>query len=175
MTAAMKSSLILGATLLLGVMIGLVGQGTLQRTRLLGGPPPSRKDGFAAHMREVLQLREDQRATVLPILAATADANQQVIDAARRQLRVLVDSMAKAMAPLLDDAQRARLAERIQALPNPFPPPPDGRGPPPDGRGPPRDGRGPPPDGRGPPPGAPPPPETTDRETRRDSAETPPR
>ncbi|MBL0173648.1 MAG: hypothetical protein IPP90_23765 [Gemmatimonadaceae bacterium] len=126
-------------------MIGLVGQGALQRARVPRGAPPRRPPGFVARMEEVLQLRAEQQATVRPILEVTADANQRVIDAAHVQLRAALDSMSRTLAPLLDEAQRQRLAERVRELPDPFRPPP------------PRDGQGPPPRG-GPPPDGPPPP-----------------
>ncbi|MBL0169979.1 MAG: hypothetical protein IPP90_04480 [Gemmatimonadaceae bacterium] len=104
-------------------------------------------------------MRAEQQATVRPILEVAADANQRVIDAAHVQLRAALDSMSRTLAPLLDEAQRQRLAERVRELPDPFrpPPPQDGRGPPPRD-GPPRDGPprdGPPRDG--PPPDGPPP------------------
>ena len=133
MKAAVNSSIILGATLLVGVVIGLLGQGALQRARALGGAPPSRRVGFVFHMQEVLQLRAEQRATVLPVVESTADANQRVIDAAKMQLRSLLDTMSTTLAPMLDQAQRARLTRVVKELPDPFRPPPprDGRGPPP--------------------------------------------
>lgn len=146
MKLEVKSAAMLITTLLLGMVIGLVGQGALQRARHPRGAPPPRPPGFVARMEEVLQLRAEQQAPVRPILEATADANQRVIDAAHVQLRAALDSMSRTLAPLLDEAQRQRLADRVRELPDPFRPPPprDGRGPPP------RDGRGPPPMSGGP-------------------------
>jgi hypothetical protein len=153
MKIEVKSSIILIATLLLGVVLGGLGQGALRQSRSFqdAPPPPPR---FVEHMEEVLQLRADQRARVMPILEATGAANRRVIDAARQELRSRVDSMSKAVEPYLDDPQRARLAQRVREMPNPFRrrPPRDGRGLPPEGSGPPPDGSRPPPDGAGPPP-----------------------
>ena len=151
MKLEVKSAAILITTLLLGIVIGLVGQGALQRARMPRGAPPPRPSGFVARMEEALQLRAEQQATVRPILDATADGNQRVIDAAHVQLRATLDSMSLTLAPLLDEAQRQRLAERVRELPDPFRPPPprDGQGPPPRDRPPPRDG---PPRDRPPPP-----------------------
>ena len=139
-----KSAAILGATLLVGIVLGLVGQGEFQRARMTrgaGGRPPR----FVAQMSDVLQLRADQQASVQPVLEATAEHNQRIIDAARAQLRTIVDSMAITLAPLLDETQRQRLAQRIRELPDPFRPGGPPGGPPPGG----------PPPG-GPPPGGPP-------------------
>ncbi len=151
-----RSAAILFTTLCIGVVVGVLAQGALQNARQRprplradGSPPPA---GFAAHMEEVLQLRVEQQATVRPILKATADANQRVIDAAHRQLRGSLDSMGVMLAPLLDEAQRTRLADVATALPDPFrggssqggPPRYEGAGGPPRGGpprgGPPRDG-----------------------------------
>jgi hypothetical protein len=125
MKLEVKSAVILLTTFALGIAVGLVGQGALQRARL---GPAGRPPGFVARMEEVLQLRADQQATVRPVLEATAGRNQQVIDATRAQLRTIVDSMAVTLAPQLDDAQRKRLDQRIRELPDPFRPggPPGG-------------------------------------------------
>ena len=149
-----KSSVILIATLLLGVAIGLVGQGALQRAMHDPRGPRNgeraRPSGFVARMESVLQLRADQQAPVRPLLESTADQNQRVIDDAHSRLRAQLDTLRTTLAPLLDEPQRARLADEAQRLPDPFrpPPPPPPRG----GGGPPGDGRGLPPDDRGGPP-----------------------
>ncbi len=135
MNLEVKSSVILLSTLALGVALGVMGQGAIQRSR--GGPdarvgpgtPGARQPGFVMHMKEILQLRADQDATVGPVLEATARVNRRVIDAARAELRIAVDSMSITLAPMLDEAQRQRLAEQTRKLHDPFrrppPPPPD--------------------------------------------------
>ena len=143
-----RSAAILFATLCIGIVVGVLAQGALQNTRPRA--PAMRADGsprpvgFAAHMEDVLQLRAEQQQAVRPILEATADANQRVIDAAHQQLRGSLDSMGVTLAPLLDEAQRTRLAEVAKALPDPFRDGPPRDGSPRDGRGrrdgPPRDG-----------------------------------
>jgi hypothetical protein len=147
MKIEVKSSIILIATLLLGVVIGGVGLGALRQSRSFGDAPPPPPPSFVEHMQQVLQLRVEQRAAVMPIIEAAGAVNRRVIDSARRELRASVDNMAKAAAPYLDEAQRARLAQRLSELPNPFRPRPrrEGGGPPPEGKGPPPEGPGPPP------------------------------
>lgn len=145
-----KSSVILIATLLLGVAIGLIGQGALQRAMHDPRGPRNgeraRPSGFVARMESVLQLRVDQRATVRPLLESSADQNQRVIDDAHGRLRAQLDTLRATLAPLLDEAQRAQLADEARRLPDPFRPPPR------EGGRPPGDGRGLPPDDRGGPP-----------------------
>ena len=151
-----KSALILAATLALGVALGAVGSGALARGRTERMRELGRPDGFAAHMEEIIRPRDEaQRAALRPALDATARRNGEIIRAAHVQLRAELDSMRARVAPLLDDAQRARLDDFARLPPDPFRPPPRGGRPPgerPPGGPPP----GSPPPG-GPPPGGPPP------------------
>ncbi len=142
-----KSASILIATLAIGVVLGMVGQGLLLRMR--PQPPDDRPSrGFAAHMARVIQLRPEQQQAVGAILDSVAHSNQQLIDGARGQLHTALDAMRDRLEPMLDAAQNERLAQ-MSRLPDPFRPPPrdGGRRMGPPGRGP-RTG--------GPPPGPPP-------------------
>lgn len=169
MKAEAKSALVLTATLLIGVVLGMVGHATWQERRIQQVGALRQPVGFTAHIAEILQLTAEQQTALAPIMESTGIQNQSIIRDAQSALRVSLDSMATQLAPHLTAEQQNRLAGMSRMLPDPFrrPPPPgemrgpgDGRGPPPlDGRGPPPlDGRGPPPtgegrgDGRGPPP-----------------------
>jgi hypothetical protein len=55
-----------------------------------------------------------------------AEQNAQAVHAADLQLRAILDSMRTALAPMLDDAQRNRLAAELDRMPNRFRP--GGRG-----------------------------------------------
>jgi hypothetical protein len=156
MTAATRSALLLAATLALGLVLGALGMGALQRERRaqlggLGRPP-----GFARHVEETIRPRDAaQEARVRPVIARAVDRNQRIIREANAQLRASVDSLRTEMDSLLDDSQRQRLAEMTRGLP-PFGPGRGGR-PGPGGR---PGRRGPPPferpvDGGPPPPGEP--------------------
>lgn len=123
-----KSAAILAATLLLGMVLGMMTQAVLARGRSnqlaeLRGPP-----GFVAHLERVLAPSPDQAAGIRSILEETAARNGTIIRSARDGLRTELDSMAIRLAPLLTDAQRRRL-ESLEPLPDPFRPPPRG-GPP---------------------------------------------
>ena len=144
-----KSAAILLATLCIGVLVGMLTQGALQNSRLNArdrmerdrierdraaggrGGDAARPAGFVAHMESMLQLRADQVARVRPILDARAEFNQRIIDAAHRQLRSGLDSTSTTLAPLLDDAQRMRLADLVARPPDPFHRGPQNGGPPP--------------------------------------------
>ena len=151
-----RAALILIVTLLLGVALGALGSAALVRHRNAEVRELRRPPGFVAHMEEIIQPRDAaQREQIRAALEATAQANDTIIRGANDRLRAALDSMRARLAPLLDNAQRARLDDFARIKPD-FGPPGGGRGPrggpPPDG--PPGDGRGPPPgrgpDGRGP-------------------------
>lgn len=155
-----KSAVILLVTLVLGVALGMVGQGLLRREFVQQVTGMRRPPGLVAHMEEVIQPTAQQRDTVHAILMSTAAGNQISIDAVQATLRASLDTMQQRLAPLLSTEQRDRLARQVGRMPDPFRPPPGGdgrRGPPPggDGRRGPPPGGGPPRDGR---PGGPPPP-----------------
>jgi hypothetical protein len=159
-SAATKSALLLASTLLLGLVLGAVGAGALERQRRAESGGLGRPPGFARHVLHEIEPRDSAQAAQLePIVVRTAERNQRIIREARERLRSSVDSMRAELSPLLDDAQRERLA-RATRLEPPFGPPrpgmPGRRGPPP--FGPPRDGERPPRDDGPPPREAPPPP-----------------
>ncbi|HEU4719911.1 MAG TPA: hypothetical protein VFS59_01005 [Gemmatimonadaceae bacterium] len=153
MSAATKSALLLAVTLALGLVLGAVGAGALERRRREEVGGLRRPPGFARHVLQEIVPRDSAQAALLrPIVARTAERNQAIMRDANARLRSSIDSMRTELAPLLDDAQRARLA-RMTRLAPPFGPPrpgmPGRRGGRPFG---PPDGRGPPPGPGGPPP-----------------------
>jgi len=151
-----KPVAILFATLALGVVLGMVGQGLLMRQRTQRVGELRRPPGFVVHMEHVLEPTAAQRDTLRVLLRATASRNEAIIASARGALRTALDSLQLQLAPLLSAQQRERLAEN-SVLPDPFrPPPPRGGGgmgkrplgddrPPPGREGPPPGREGPPP------------------------------
>lgn len=160
MNTSTTSALLLAGTLAAGLVLGAAGAGALARQRrvelgTLGRPP-----GFARHVEDVLQPRDSaQRARLQPVIERAAARNQRIIRDANVSLRQSIDSLRAELGPLLDDAQRDRLARMTSTMP-PFGPGrprpgmqrmPGHRGPPPFGA--PGDDRAsPPPDDAGPPP-----------------------
>lgn len=134
-------------TLIVGVAIGMLLSGTLERRRHDRVESMRRPGGFVEEMERVIQPRDAaQRDSLRPYLEATDQHNRAIVDGARGSMRAELDSMRARVDNLLDDKQKARLADFAQRGPQQGP----GRGgPPPFGghRGPP----GGPPDGAGPP------------------------
>ena len=160
MNPRLQSTLLLAGTLAVGVVLGAAGSEQVARvwrpTVVRPDGLPNREprgvgapSGFVAKMEEAIAPRDEaQRRAVRTILEATAARNRAQIDDVNASLKARVDSTRMALAPLLDAAQSARLAEAMRSL-QPIGPQGRGRGgPPPMGR---QDG---PPGGRrdGPPP-----------------------
>ena len=155
MTANTKSMVLLAVTLIAGFALGLFADASLVRGRRERVNQLRRPPGFAAHMEEVIAPHNDaQRDSIRLVLERFGQQNIQIIREANTHLHTTFDSMRTTLAPMLDAAQRDRLSEEIDRIPNPFRPGGRGRGGPPGrpgfGRGgqPPFDG---PPPHRGPP------------------------
>lgn len=146
MTTQFKSLVLLAATLVVGFALGLFADASLVRGRRDQIDRLRRPPGFVAHMERVIQPHSDaQRDSIRPLLEHTAQQNGTIMHDANDHLRAALDSMRTALAPMLDQAQRDRLAREVGRMP-PFGQGRGRGGPPPFGRGgpPPGDGRGPP-------------------------------
>ncbi|MEO7998846.1 MAG: hypothetical protein ABI852_15455 [Gemmatimonadaceae bacterium] len=155
MRQQIKAGLWIAATFAVGAAFGMVLNGALSKPPV-AGRPPARAEGeprpmsFVDEMERVIQPRDQaQRDQLRAYLEKTDNANRAIVDGARASMSAALDSLRVAVAPMLDDAQRQRLAE--------FGGPPKGEGVPGMGRrGPPGlgggRGRGRGPDGRGGPP-----------------------
>lgn len=144
MTVNVKATVILLATLALGMALGSFATGALAQRRQQRIEAARREGGFVALMEEVIRPRDEaQRAEIRPLLEATDQRNREIVDGANDSLRVAMESLREDLADYLDEDQMARLAEVGR-----LPPPPIG-GPAPAGR---QGGRA-----GAPPPGAPPP------------------
>jgi len=144
MTPRGKSALILVATLVIGMVLGALLFGAVQRQRFRNALRLARPDRFVASVEHVIQpTDESQRRAVRQVLEEfDAQMRRNRIEAAQH-LRAELDSLQTHLAPLLTDAQRQRLQEHLlrhrRAIRRPPPEGPPGRPP-------------------GSPPGGPPPP-----------------
>ena len=145
MNPRLQSTLLLAATLAVGVVLGAAASEQVARhwrpsVAPLDGPPNrgprgGAPGGFVVKMMEAIAPRDEaQRRAVRSILEATASRNRAEIEAVNASLKARVDSTRIALAPLLDAAQAERLSEAMRSL---QPIGPRGRGdggPPPMGR-----------------------------------------
>ena len=137
-------------TLIVGVALGMLMSGALERRRHDRVETMRRAGGFVEEMERVIQPRDAaQRDSLRPYLEATDQHNRAIVEGARGSMRAELDSMRARVEPLLDDGQKARLAEFAERGPQQGPGRPGGRrGPasgPPEGGPPGLEGRPPPP------------------------------
>lgn len=133
--------LLILATLLIGLVLGVLLAGRFYAQRVDQLARMGRPEGFRMHFIERLELSPEQRAQIEPVL----DRYFVKIRNQRRRMRSLHDSLRMEIAPLLTEEQR-KAFERQRRFRPPHPPGmPGGPGP----RGPrpgePRPGGGPPP------------------------------
>ena len=139
-------------TLIVGVAIGMLLSGTLERRRHERVETMRRPGGFVEEMERLIQPHDAaQRDSLRPYLEATDQRNRAIVEGARVSMRAEIDSLRARVDKLLDEKQKARLADFAQRGPQQGPGrrgppggPPDGFGPP-DGPGPPGLDRPPPP------------------------------
>jgi hypothetical protein len=121
-------------TLIVGVAIGMLLSGTLERRRHERVDSMRRPGGFVEEMERVIQPRDAaQRDSLRPYLEATDQHNRAIVDGARGSMRAELDSMRAHIDKLLDDGQKSRLADFVERGPRQGPGRPDG----PPGAGPP--------------------------------------
>ncbi len=137
MTPRTRSYLLLGATLVIGIVLGALLVGALGQFRAGRIEGMRDRDGFVRDIQRMIQPRDDaQRATLRPIIEATATRNRQVMDDFNDQMRAALAELVAELEPHLDEEQMARLQRFADR-----PPPPGG----PEGRGGPGGRRPPPP------------------------------
>jgi uncharacterized membrane protein len=140
-------------TLIVGIAIGLLLNGALEHRRQERVETMRRPGGFVEEMERVIQPRDAaQRDSLRPYLEATDQRNREIVEGARGAMRAEIDSLRSKVDKLLDNKQKARLADFAQRGPQQGPGRPGQRpfggprdGPPPEGAGPPGLEGGPPP------------------------------
>ena len=128
MKMSTTSSLMLLATLLVGMVLGAVVSGTLAQQRRGRVAQDPGGGGFVAHMERLIQPRDAaQGDAVRPILEAADQRNRSIIQGAEGEMRAAMEEMADSLADLLDEDQRRRLQRAVER-PGLLSPPPGGQG-----------------------------------------------
>ena len=117
MSPAVRSWLLLGVTLLLGICLGVLGGGALQERRLARVNDIRRPGGFTEHVQAVIQPTDSQWARIRPLVEATAMQNAGMRRMHDSAMRSALDSLRAAINPMLDDRQRERLARFVPGRP----------------------------------------------------------
>lgn len=151
MTARTKSTLILIATLALGIVLGSLITGAAVNRRLDRIAEMRTARGMAFFLERAIQPEsEEQREAIRAVLDDAAPAFTEVMRESRERMARLTDSLRAELEPLLSDEQKARLEEGMRmrrggppfGAPGDRPPPGAEPGRPgPDGHARPREGR----------------------------------
>ena len=114
MKARSKGAAILLATLVLGMVLGGLLHGYVQRERFRDALRLARPPELVADIERAVQPRDDaQGEAIRQILRETMQRLQQQRLADHKQLRSTIDSMEAALLPLLDEAQQDRLQRHL--------------------------------------------------------------
>lgn len=102
-------------TLIVGIVLGMLMSGALERRRHERVETMRRPGGFVEEMERVIQPRDAaQLDSLRSYLEVTDQHNRAIVDAARGSMRAEIDSMRSRVDRLLDDKQKARLADFAQ-------------------------------------------------------------
>ncbi|NKB86760.1 MAG: hypothetical protein GKS06_00870 [Acidobacteria bacterium] len=130
MTARGRSYLLLGITLLIGMLLGALTVGALGRARAGRIEGMRHEDRFVRDMERILRPRDEtQAAAIRPVLEATASRNREAMGEFDARMREALETLVRDLEPHLDTEQLARLQRFADRPPPPRRPP--GRRPPP--------------------------------------------
>ena len=118
----LKPTAILVATMSVGVVLGMVGQGMLMQDRSRRVQALRRPPGFISQLEDAIRPTDQQRDSVHKLLEKAAARNEAIYEADRVKLGAALDTMRMQLAPLIDKEQQARLAQ-VSQLPDPNRPP----------------------------------------------------
>ena len=122
MSPSTRSSLLLGITLAIGVVLGVFLGGALQQFRFGMIQGLGDRQGFVRHLERIIGPRdEQQRQAIHPILEATAERNQQIDRGSRDELRAALYAMIAELSEHLDGAPRQRLESFARRPPSAAP------------------------------------------------------
>ena len=127
------------ATLLLGIVLGVLGAGALANARADRLAGARGEGGFVSHMESILQPTPEQAEILRPILEGYEARNREIMRSANEGLRSTLESMEAELDSLLTPEQARRLRDFVRR------PPPGAGGRGPDGPRRPGPGNRPPP------------------------------
>ena len=114
MSARTKSALLLGFVLLLGIVLGALGSGTIFQKRMAAITELRTARGMAFVLEEVVRPEtEEQRQAFRSAIEETAPAYAAVFERTGQDLRALNDSILARVRPILSPEQVTRLEEHL--------------------------------------------------------------
>jgi hypothetical protein len=117
MTIQLKSTLVVLATFLLGMVIGGLGDHWLMRP-LFNAREFRHPAGFLQFNEQVIQPQKSQRDTVRAILLKYHQKFEALAQQHRSELTAMLDTLHLELAPVLTEEQRSRLQQRREIMPD---------------------------------------------------------
>lgn len=115
MTTRVKSALLLGVTLLIGVVLGSVLNAFLADRRLERFGMFRSEQGFVRHLEDVIEPTDDaQRQAIEAILTRTASRMRRHMDSAQAQGRLILDSTRAELSDILTPEQIERVDDLMR-------------------------------------------------------------
>jgi hypothetical protein len=107
-----KTTLIIAATLLIGIVIGALGSGFFIHRSIRHFEEREHQEVFVDRMISIIEPNPDQEAVIREILTRHAEEFEQRADAFHEETSALFDSLRTELDSVLTDQQKARLEER---------------------------------------------------------------
>ncbi|MFH1312491.1 MAG: hypothetical protein ABIJ00_04620 [Candidatus Eisenbacteria bacterium] len=116
MSTRSQTTLIVVATLVIGILIGLFLAGPVLHRHLRPPFPGGRPDGFASAIEMLIDPEPDQVEAVRSILAEHSERFSDISSEFRSEISAVMDSMRNDLDPILTDEQKERLDNRHEHL-----------------------------------------------------------
>ncbi len=113
MMTKMKVMIIIIATLIIGILLGVVGRGAFMKHRHQKLDSMERTELFLSRLNETVNPDSSQKPRVEEIAKRTAEKIEVLFDHHQAQMAILVDSMKRELATVLSPEQQRRLDEAL--------------------------------------------------------------
>jgi len=113
MTAKLKVTGIIVATLIIGIVLGFVGRGALMKHHRRKNDAVERTEFFLSRVGEIVQPDSAQKPKVQEIAKRTAQRIEILFDHHQAEMAVIVDSMKRELAGVLRPEQEQRLEREL--------------------------------------------------------------
>ena len=111
-----KTALVIGATLVIGILIGVLGSGFMVHRFARRLPDMRHSEVFVERMVDLIEPTPEQEEEIRGILTRHAEQFTEITEDFRAETTVLIDTLRAELDSVLTDEQRARLEERHRRL-----------------------------------------------------------
>jgi hypothetical protein len=113
MTTKLKVTLVIIATLIIGIVLGVVGRGVLMKHHRQKLDKIERTELFLTRINEAVDPDSSQKPKVEEIAKRTAERIEILFDHHQSQMATLVDSMKRELSAILTPSQQQRLDQEL--------------------------------------------------------------